>query len=84
MTTLKARFDGRVLVPETPVDLPQDRVLEIYIDESVALPGDGDAPETSPLLKLAQSLEGLPYDAASPTDGAEQHDHYLYGTAKRS
>ena len=31
MTTLKARFDGRVLVPEEPVDLPVDAVLEIQI-----------------------------------------------------
>jgi hypothetical protein len=37
MTTLRARFNGQVLVPEGPVDLPTNRILEIDVrDEDVA------------------------------------------------
>ena len=32
MTKLKAHFDGKVLVPDEPVDLPVDRDLEIQIN----------------------------------------------------
>jgi hypothetical protein len=32
MTTVKARFDGRVFVPEGPVDLPVGHVVEISIE----------------------------------------------------
>ncbi|MDB5302744.1 MAG: hypothetical protein JWM97_293 [Phycisphaerales bacterium] len=31
MTTLRAHFDGKVLIPDDPVDLPKDRPLEIYV-----------------------------------------------------
>lgn len=30
--TLRARFDGRALIPEEPVDLPRDVVLDITIE----------------------------------------------------
>lgn len=75
--TLKARFDGRVLVPEQPVDLPQNCVLKIHVEEAAE-------PEAiAPLAALADWAEQLPDDPDSPTDLAAQHDHYLYGTPKR-
>ena len=33
MTTLRMHFDGKVLVPEEPVDLPQHRPLEVQVRE---------------------------------------------------
>jgi hypothetical protein len=36
MTTLRAHFDGRVLIPEGPVDLPQGKSLEIVVREAEA------------------------------------------------
>ena len=33
MTTLRAHFDGRFLVPDEPVDLPRDRALEVQVRE---------------------------------------------------
>jgi hypothetical protein len=33
MVTLRARFDGRVFVPEGPVDLPPGKVLELRVEE---------------------------------------------------
>jgi hypothetical protein len=43
MVTLRAHFDGRVLVPEGPVDLPQGRVLEVRVEEvgEVGMKGAG-------------------------------------------
>ena len=86
MTTLKARFDGRVLVPEQPVDLPQDCVLDVTVVEATALTNGSHAAsgEGTPLLAgLEELLSSLTEDPDSPTDLAAQHDHYLYGTPKR-
>jgi len=78
MTTLKARFDGHVLIPEQPVFLPQDQVLEIHVEPVKTLSSG-----KSTLAELADWAEKLPADPNSPTDTAIQHDHYLYGTPKR-
>ena len=40
--------------------------------------------EERPLMDLVRVAEGLPDDPEWPTDGAAEHDHYLYGTAKRN
>jgi hypothetical protein len=34
-------------------------------------------------MKLVKLLEELPDNPDAPTDGAAQHDHYLYGLPKR-
>lgn len=81
MTTLKVRFDGRVLVPEQPVDLPQGRVLEIQVaDDDLRVLAAADV---APLAALADWAQQLPGNPDLPTDGAAQHDHYLYGAPKR-
>jgi hypothetical protein len=74
MTTVKARFDGRVFIPEQPVDLPVGYILEIPIHPPAA-----EAPP-SPLRALAELLEAQPENPDWPPDGAAQHNHYLYGT----
>jgi len=81
MTThLKAHYDGRVLVPDQPVDLPVGRRLEIQI---VAAPNERT--QRPGLLKqLAELAHTLPENLAAPSDGAAQHDHYLYGTPKKA
>ncbi len=40
--------------------------------------------EERPLMDLVRAAEGVPDDPEWPTDGAAEHDHYLYGTAKRN
>jgi hypothetical protein len=82
VTVLKAHFDGKVLVPDEPVDLPVDCALEVHVLEFNANPPIPS--ERRPLLKFLQVLESLPDDPNSPIDGASQHDHYLYGVPKRS
>lgn len=41
MVAIKARFDGRALIPEQPVDLPRDRTLIIHVEaEANVLPDE--------------------------------------------
>jgi hypothetical protein len=75
MTMVKARFDGRVFIPETPVELPAGSVVEI------PLPPPASAQR--PLMALAEIARQFPDDPDMPTDAAAQVDHYLYGLPKR-
>jgi len=80
MSTIKAQFDGRVFVPEGPVDLPVGSWVEIP-----AKPTDTASElEQSSLSGLASIATMYPENPDWPEDGAAQHDHYLRGTPKRS
>jgi len=63
------------LIPDEPVDLPLNCALEIEVKSIKKDEGS--------LAELARQLEKLPMNPDWPTDGAAQHDHYLYGTPKR-
>jgi hypothetical protein len=78
MKTLKVHYDGRVLVPDEPVDLPLNRPLELSV---VSLGKPSEVPAA--LDKLAALAQEYPIRASKPGDLAAQHDHYLYGTPKR-
>jgi hypothetical protein len=78
METMRVRFDGQVFVPEGPVDLPVGYVAEIPVRPPAATPTS-----RAPLLELLKVLDQFPSNPDWPPDGAEQHDHYLYGTPKR-
>jgi hypothetical protein len=79
MTTVKAHFDGRVFVPESPVALPVGYVLEIPIPTP-----EPSEPEPGPFAEFMEQLDALPPNPDWPVDGAEQHDHYLYGAPKQA
>ncbi len=84
MTVLKAHFDGKVLVPDEPVNLPKNCALEVRIEQmKPAKPSPKLEPGERPLMRLLKALEELPDNPDWPTDGAAQHDHYLYGLPKR-
>src|SRR5438309_1338871 len=70
-TTVRAVFDGSVLVPEGIVDLPTGTELELEV--RVANPKVLTPPNLRDLANL------YPSNPESPTDRAAQHDHYLYG-----
>lgn len=78
MTTVKARFDGHVFIPEGPVDLPVGSELEI----SIPTPPPSPSGQTT-LAQLAEIAKQFPENPDWPPDGAAQHDHYLYGTPKK-
>lgn len=83
MIVLKAHFDGKVLVPDEPVNLPVDCALEVRVQRASAKKQVSVAPDERPLMKLVKALEELPANPDWPSDGAAQHDHYLYGMPKR-
>ena len=85
MTVLKAHFDGKVLVPDEPVDLPVNCALEVHVQPVCATePPSSPAPNAErPLPRLVEILKQYPANPDWPKDGAAQHDHYLYGTPKR-
>ena len=76
METLTARFDGKVFVPDEPIDLPTGVPLKLSVE--VCSP---TTEAKSVLEKLAELAEKYPATGL-PEDGAAEHDHYLYGTPK--
>jgi hypothetical protein len=77
VTVVKAHFDGKVLVPDGPVDLPINCPLELAV---TAVESRGPEPLVQPL----RALEDLPENPNWPADGASQHDHYLYHSLQGS
>ncbi|MBI2805723.1 MAG: hypothetical protein HYX68_12155 [Planctomycetes bacterium] len=75
--TVKAHFDGRVFVPDEPVQLPVGFELQIPID----MPAKPSAGTT--LGQLAEIASQFPANPELASDLAAQHDHYLYGLPKR-
>lgn len=77
MIAINAHFDGRVIVPDEPVDLPPNQALIVRIEAKNA---NGPPARESALAWLAAN----PSDSVDvPSDLSSQHDHYLYGAPKR-
>jgi hypothetical protein len=77
MIAIKAHFDGKVIVPDEPVELPKNKPLTVHIE----LPGADGQPKKKSVLDWI--VENRIADDDLPTDLAYQHDHYLYGTPKK-
>lgn len=69
--SLNAHYDGRVIVPDEPVELPVGKALRIQLELVDPTPPFAD------FLSLAADLPDAPEDLGA------QHDHYLYGSPKR-
>lgn len=87
MVAIKGHFDGKVFVPDEPVDLTPNQRVVIHV-EPVKDTAEEGAPEDQANTGAPQSLldwiVANPVDDPSlPTDLAHQHDHYLYGTPKK-
>ena len=67
-----------ILVHHAGKPISSQDVANVLAMETTPAPAD-----EKPLLKLLQALEALPENPDWPTDGAAQHDHYLYGLPKR-
>ncbi len=74
MSTVRARYDGRVFVPETPIQLPVGEVVEVnYRDNSSSLePGTAAA--------ILHVLDTMP--KVSAEDVAEMERHIEEGMSK--
>jgi hypothetical protein len=73
--TISLVYDGRVLRTDDPVGLEPDARCEIAIQVEVPSPRRGTFGEF--LRSIAGATDG-------PGDWSVEHDHYLYGTPKRS
>ena len=77
MIAINAHYDGRVIIPDEPIDLPPNQALIVRIEAKSA--------ETSPVREsaLAWLAANASNSADVPSDLSHQHDHYLYGVPKR-
>lgn len=73
IVTVRAHFDGKVIVPDEPLDLTPNQSLILQI-QPVA--GKGEQSEESVLNWLAANAVD---SEALPRDLADRHDQYLYG-----
>lgn len=71
--TIRAHFDGKVIVPDEPPDLTPNQSLILQIQP---LAGKGEQYEESVLNWLAAHAVD---SEALPRDLADRHDQYLYG-----
>jgi hypothetical protein len=71
--TVKAHFDGTVIIPDEPLNLAPNQAVIVQIEP---VDGSSDMTKEPALTWLAENAaEGL----TQPQDLADQHDHYLYG-----
>lgn len=71
--TVSAHFDGKVIVPDEPLDLPPNQALILEI-QAVAHE-DVSADESSLAWIAANAVDS----DVLPTDLADRHDRYLHG-----
>ena len=71
--TIQAVYEKGVLHPLEPIEgLAERSVVKVTVEVEEERPQDED-----PILKVIGLCKG------GPEDGAEQHDHYIYGSPKR-
>jgi predicted DNA-binding antitoxin AbrB/MazE fold protein len=84
--TIDAVYENGVLKPAQP--LPLDEHAQVRVTVEQRADGPVSARESPPALveRLLTIANSVPDEVvrAWPTDGASQHDHYLYGTPKRT
>lgn len=83
MATIRAVFDGKVFVPDQPVDLPVGEAVDV-IPVDAAVRALEQCPPDHPHRWLLELAAHAAIDSESPGDRAAQHDHYLYGLPKRA
>jgi len=75
--TVNAHFDGKAIIPDEPLDMPPNQALIVQIERV----GPREPVEESALTWLASNaIENDPL----PTDLADWHDHYLYGSPAKN
>lgn len=78
------QFDGNVIVPDQPLEFAKGQRLQIVArvedeeDSTASSEADQKKGPFSDLLQFSFDDPNL------PTDLSIQHDHYLYGTPKRT
>jgi predicted DNA-binding antitoxin AbrB/MazE fold protein len=87
--TIDATYENGVLKPAQPLPLSEHAQVRVTVEPQIeaAEPLAEQAPNNEvPLWEQILALtRDLPPEAFEglPTDGASQHDHYIYGSPKR-
>jgi hypothetical protein len=76
MVAIRGHFDGKVLVPDEPVNLPQDRPLIFHVEVSK----ENGAGAGGDIWAVLERHSG---SVVEPPDWSSEHDHYLYGAPKQ-
>ena len=73
--TVEAVYEDGVLKPVQPLPLKEHERVSITVEER----------GLSLAERIAARVRALPPETVDrlPSDGASQHDHYIYGTPKR-
>lgn len=69
MVSIRAHYDGKVFVPDEPVDVPPNSRVRLLLVE--------DSSVERPLLGLLRVVEQVPDDPSWPPNGAVEHDHHF-------
>ncbi len=72
---VEASFDGKVFLPVKDLDLEPNRKYTLIVQDSSA-----DMSMTS----AWDVLDALKGTVVAPDDWSVEHDHYVYGTPKKS
>ncbi len=75
-TTVTATFDGKVLVPESPVDLKPHARYVLHVEQELP-----PVAESSDGWDVIESLIG---SVQGPPDLSVNHDHYAYRLPKKT
>lgn len=77
MIAFNAHYDGRVIIPDEPIDLPPNQALVVHVETR----GTDKPPARESALTWLATNASESRDI--PSDLSHQHDHYLYGAPKR-
>jgi predicted DNA-binding antitoxin AbrB/MazE fold protein len=86
--TVDAIYENGVLKPAQPLPLQEHAQVSVTVEQAAEQSTSASQPVAADMTaaeRIAARAAALPVDVVSdwPTDGAAQHDHYLYGTPKR-
>lgn len=92
MIQFRAHFDGKNLCPDEPVSLPEGVPLRVSVSGhnaaqehvTVAPSETSPSPTTTRPPNCFEEIQAELGLVEGPVDWAAEHDHYLYGTPKRS
>jgi predicted DNA-binding antitoxin AbrB/MazE fold protein len=88
--TIDATYEDGVLKPAEPLPFQEHAQVRVTVEPQTELPAGAVKPAGQPertlideILEIANSI---PEEVVNswPRDGASQHDHYIYGTPKRT
>ena len=84
--TIDATYEDGVLKPSQPLPLSEHAQVRITVEsqmEAAEQSPNNEVPRWEQILELTRDLPPEAF-ARMPTDGASQHDHYIYGSPKRT